>query len=155
MMSLTGEYECKIDDRGRFKLPVKLIEALGNHRKMDFVINRGFENHLMLYPKNVWVKRADEINQLNIYDRKHRNVIRYFHRGATEVSNDRSDRVLIPSALMEYAGIEKDVIIFTYGENIEIWSKDNYLAMINEEPEDFGSLVEGIFANNQSKDENE
>ena len=146
MNILTGEYEVKIDERGRIKLPSKLLEALGNKRQYDFVVNRGFEKHLILYTKEVWEERTKEINQLNIYDRRQREALRYFYRGATEVSNDSADRILIPSNLVQYAGIEKDVVLFAYQHIVEIWSKDQYDAMLANEPADFSSLIEDVFS---------
>lgn len=152
MISLTGEYECKIDDRGRIKLPQKLILALGDKRTLDFIINRGFDNNLIMYPKEVWDQKTKEINQLNIYDKRHRDVIRYFYRGATEVTNDNADRILLPAHLRTYAGIDKEVILFAFNNVIELWSKDGYERMINDEPEDFSSLVQEVLATNHTKD---
>jgi len=145
MISLTGEYECKMDDRGRFKLPRKLIEMLGNKRSFEFIVNRGFDKNLIIYPKEVWEEKTKEINQLNIYDKKQREVIRYFYRGATELSNDSADRILMPKHLCNYAGIAKDLVLFAYLNFIEVWSKDKYEEMILREPEDFSSLVDGVF----------
>ncbi|MCB0648309.1 MAG: division/cell wall cluster transcriptional repressor MraZ [Saprospiraceae bacterium] len=152
MISLSGEYECKIDDRGRIKLPQKLISALGDKRTLEFIINRGFDNNLIMYPKEVWEQKTKEINQLNIYDKRHRDVIRYFYRGATEVTNDSADRILLPAPLRTYAGIDKEVILFAFNNMIELWSKEGYQQMINEEPEDFSSLVQEVFATNNTKD---
>ncbi len=152
MISLTGEYECKMDDRGRVKLPQKLIDLLGNKRTFEFIVNRGFEKNLIIYPKEVWEQKTKEINQLNIYDKKQREVIRYFYRGATEVSNDTADRILMPKHLCSYANITKDVVLFAYLNFIEVWSKENYEAMIQREPEDFSSLVDGVF--NQPSNQN-
>jgi MraZ protein len=142
MVSLKGEYECKIDDRGRFKLPQKLIESLGDKRNLDFVMNRGFDNNIIIYPKEVWDEKILEINQLSIYDKKQRDVLRYFHRGATDVSNDSADRILIPSHLKEYAGIDKEIVLFAYANIIEVWSKVAFEKMISSEPEDFSSLLQ-------------
>lgn len=154
MISLTGEYECKMDDRGRVKLPQKLIEMLGNKRTFEFIINRGFEKNLIIYPKEVWEQKTKEINQLNIYDKQQRSVIRYFYRGATEVSNDSADRLLMPKHLCQYAGITKDVVLFAYLNFIEVWSKANYEEMIQREPEEFSSLVDGVF-NQPTKQDSE
>lgn len=142
MLSLAGEYEIRIDERGRFKLPQKLIEQLGNGRKLDFVMNRGFDKNIMMYPKEVWEQRIKEINQLSIYDAKERQSLRYFYRGVTEVSNDTADRILLPSFLMEYANIEKDIVLLAFTDIIEIWSKKDYEQMIENEPEDFGGTVQ-------------
>ena len=101
MMNLTGEYECKLDAKGRLRIPTALLKQLGDEVSLGFTVNRGFEKHLMLYPKNVWDKKTTEINQLNIYNKKQRQAIRYFYRGATAVKLDASERILVPKSLAE------------------------------------------------------
>ncbi len=152
MYNLAGEYECKIDAKGRLKMPTSLLKQLGvEHAR--FTINRGFENHLMIYPQDVWQKKTKEINQLNIYVKKNREAVRYFYRGATQVSCDSADRILIPKGLMKYGGLVKEVVLFAYNEQIEVWAKDQYDAMLDREPEDFSQLAEEVFGNNASQDE--
>jgi MraZ protein len=141
----TGEYECKLDAKGRLKLPAAIIKQMGGDGNLKFTINRGFEKHLMLYPDDVWEMKTKEINQLNIYSTQQRQAIRYFYRGATELVMDGAERVNLPGSLMEYAGIDKDVILFAYQNQIEIWAKDRYLQMLDNEPEEFGSIAEAIF----------
>lgn len=145
MYQLTGEYYCKVDAKGRLRLPSNLLRQIASAGILNFTINRGFEKHLMLYPKDVWDKKAAEINQLNIYNTRQRKAIRYFYRGATELAVDSSDRILIPKGLSEYAGIEKELVLFAYQEQIEVWSKSAYEAIIDDEPEDFASIADEIF----------
>lgn len=154
MFQLTGEYECKIDAKGRIKLPAGLIRQLSAHGTLSFVINRGFEKCLMLYPKQVWEKKTKEVNQLNIYIPKNRQFVRYFYRGASPVNSDGAERLLIPKSLNEYAGLGKEVVLFAYNEQIEIWSKEHYATMISTEPEEFSGLAAEVFggAGQQSVD---
>ena len=154
MYHLTGEFECKADSKGRIRLPSSLIRQLGEKNSLHFTINRGFERHLMMYPQDVWEKKTTEINQLNIYDTKERQAMRYFYRGASSVGVDTADRILIPKSLMEYAGIEKEVVLFAYHEQIEIWSKEGYQIMLNEEPEEFATIAHGVLGS-QVSDKNE
>lgn len=152
MYNLTGEFECKVDAKGRLKMPATLLKQLGvEHAR--FTINRGFENHLMIYPQDVWEKKTKEINHLNIYVKKNRQAIRYFHRGATQLSCDAAERILIPKRLMEYANLQKEVVLFAYNEQIEVWAKDQYDAMLDMEPEDFSQLAEDVFGDNAASDE--
>jgi len=143
MNDLTGEYRVRIDDKGRLKLPSALLSQIGEDPV--FTINRGFEKHLMLYPREVWVKKTKEINKLNIYKTKERNMIRYFYRGASELRTDAADRVLIPKSLMEYAKIDKEVVLFAYNEQIEIWSDKLYEEFLGSEPEEFAEYADEIF----------
>ncbi len=146
MNQLKGEFECKLDPKGRLKLPAALLRQLESENGFSFTVNRGFEKNLMLYPKNIWEEKTREINQrLNNYNKKHRQFIRYFYRGATEVIPDGADRILLPKSLMEHAGLDKEIILFAYQQQIEIWSKDQYLNALNNEPEDFSDLADEVF----------
>ena len=141
---LLGEYECKLDAKGRMRLPTGLINQLGEGQSHTLVINRGFEKCLVLYPEDVWKKISGEIDALNIYNKKNRDFARYFYRGAQELTMDSADRILLPKRLMEYAGIENDVILSAYNGRIEVWSKDEYDRMMEDEPIDFSDLANDV-----------
>jgi MraZ protein len=152
---LTGEFECKLDAKGRIRLPSTLLRQLGEAGVITFVVNRGFEKCLMLYPKDVWDKKAAEVNQLNIYNTRQRNFKRYFYRGATKLATDTADRVLVPKSLLEYAGAGKEVVLFAYHEQIEIWSKESYNQMLQEEPDEFAELADDVFGFDKSEGESD
>jgi MraZ protein len=141
---LLGEYDCKIDAKGRMRMPSGLISQLGEGQPLTFVINRGFEKCLMLYPEAVWEKITAEINQLNQYNKKNRDFIRYFYRGAQKVAMDGADRILLTKRLLEYAGIDKDVILSAYNDRIEVWAIEEYNKLLDEEPTDFSDLAEEV-----------
>ena len=151
MYQLTGEYDCKIDSKGRVRLPSALVRQIGAD-KMHFTINRGFEKHLILYPREVWDRKVKEINQLNIYNKQHRQAIRYFFRGATYVEPDRADRILIPRSLQDYALLKDEVVLFAYQQQVEIWSKQGYEEMIDREPEEFSDIANEIFGNSEANE---
>jgi MraZ protein len=144
MQQLLGEYECKIDPKGRLRLPTDLVNQLGEGQSHSFVVNRGFEKCLMLYPEPVWERITNEINQLNLYNKKNRDFVRYFYRGAQKLEMDSADRILVTKRLLEYAGIDKDVILSAYNDRIEMWAKDQYDALMDEEPDDFSDLAEDV-----------
>ncbi len=143
MRQLIGEYEVKLDAKGRFRLPSQLIRQLGEVDSHHFVVNRGFEKHLTLYPRSVWDTVIQKMNaKLSVFRENQRKFIRYFNRGATELSRDGSDRLLLPKILQEYAGIDKVMILSSLRDRIEIWSKEEYAKMIEEEPENFSEFTE-------------
>ncbi|AFD07778.1 division/cell wall cluster transcriptional repressor MraZ [Solitalea canadensis] len=144
MIQFIGEYDCKIDPKGRVMIPAGLKKQLPEEAADKFVINRGFEKCLVLYPYNEWQKISAEVNKLNLYNQKNRNFARYFFRGATELSLDANGRILLPKSLLEYAGITNDLVLFPYSNRIEVWSKDAYDNLLNEEPEDFAMLAEEV-----------
>ena len=147
-MQLLGEYECKIDAKGRMRLPSGLLGQLEEQEEAhEFVMNRGLENCVMLYPIEVWEEITKEINNLNPYNKKHRAFVRYFYRGANRMTLDSADRVLLSKTLLEYAEIEKEAILFAYNDRIEIWAKDKYNDFLDEDPEQFSDLAEEVLGN--------
>ena len=141
---LIGEFEINLDAKGRVMVPSALKRQLPADSHDKLVINRGVEKCLVLYPINDWKIISHEINKLNLYVKDNRDFARYFFRGATEISLDANNRILIPKPLLEYAGIEKDVVLFAYNNRIEVWSKKNYHQQMDEEPRDFVKLSEQV-----------
>ena len=142
--NLLGEFECSIDAKGRILLPSTLKKQIPSSSKNRFVINRGFEGCLVLYPKNEWEKESAELNKLNIYVKENREFIRAFMNGATELSLDGNSRLLFPKSLLEFANIGKEIILFAYSNRVEVWAKAKYKKLIKSEPEDFARLAEQV-----------
>ena len=67
MKSLIGEYNCKLDDKGRFLMPAGLRKQLPEDQQSDFVINRGIDRCLVLYPLSVWETELARIQSRNQY----------------------------------------------------------------------------------------
>lgn len=144
MTNLLGEFECRLDSKYRIALPAALKKQLPPEAEGRFVINRGFEQHLVIYPFNAWEAIAAELRRLNLFVKKNRDFVRYFHRGATELMLDGAGRLLLPKRLLDYAGITADVILLAYSNRIECWDKDLYDRLLEAEPEDFARLAEDI-----------
>ena len=107
----------------------------------------------MIYTKKEWDKISEEVNSLNLYVKKNRDFLRKFNRGATEVELDGTNRLLLPKTLMEYAGIEKDIILFAFGNRIEIWSEQEYERMMKDDSVDFGTLAEEVMGKKKNDEE--
>lgn len=144
MTRFLGEYDCKVDGKGRIKLPAALKKQLMPEAKGKFVINRGFEACLVLYPFNEWESISAEINELNLYVKKNREFVRYFYRGATELNLDALARLLLPKRLLDYANIKQELVLFAYSNRIEVWNRKQYEQLLTKEPEDFSSLAEEV-----------
>jgi len=139
-----GEYECKLDEKGRLRLPSAILNQLGENNSREFVANRGFERCLYLFPKDIWTVKLNEVQGLNEYLPEVRQFKRYFYRGATEFTPDKADRILLPKILLDYAGIDKTLIITAVGEYLEIWNAEAYRDLINTELEDISALAQKI-----------
>ncbi len=156
MANFLGEFDCKLDAKGRLMMPTGLRKQLDPEAQERFVLNRGFEKCLVLYPKNEWQQISAEINKLNQYVKKNREFIRYFYRGATELGLDNNGRILLPKRLTGYGAIAKQVVLFAYSNRIEIWDKNTYDNLLTDEPDDFANLAEEVMGgNNPTNDDGE
>lgn len=153
MRQLTGEFDCKLDAKGRMALPAALKRQLPEAELEGLVVNRGFEKHLVFYTKGEWSKTMAKLAKLNRYKAKNRQFIRTFTRGHTELSLDGAGRVLLPKALLEYAGIENEVVLLCQIDRIEVWAKEAYLKLWeSEDTEDFAALAEEVMGDDVDGD---
>lgn len=141
MKGLLGEYEVTLDAKGRFLFPAGLRKQLPENA-MPFVVNRGMEKCLTLYPQQTWDPLYTRISKLNDFDPKVREFRRFFLNGATELEPDTAGRVLLPPNLREYAGLTKDIILVSAGTKVEIWNSEVYKKLIeNTSPQGVSDLA--------------
>ena len=113
-----GEYHHTIDDKGRLTIPSKIRYELGE----TFVVTRGLDGCLFVYPKNIWDNIVRKYQELpNVKDA--RNFMRFFLSGATEIGFDKQGRINIASPLIKYAELQKDCVVIGVGDRLEIWSE--------------------------------
>lgn len=145
MAHLIGEFECKLDTKGRMVLPAALKRQLPNVERDGLVVNRGFEKHLVFYTRDEWNVITQKLSSLNQFNEKNRMFVRAFTRGATELNLDSAGRVLLPKGLLDYAQIGNEVVLACQFNKIEVWSKVGYDELINGGvDEDFSALAEEV-----------
>ena len=144
MAGLVGEYEVKLDAKGRFMFPSHLRRQLSPAAQERFMLNKGFEDCLTLYPMDEWEKLSEKLGKINLFKPKNRMFYRLFHQGAKDVSLDNAGRVLIPSAHMERVGLDKEVMLIAYNDRIEIWDRTKYFDMLDSSMDDFADLADEV-----------
>lgn len=148
MIGFLGEYEATVDAKGRFLLPAAIKKKLPEDVPGQFVINRGFEKCLTLYPSMNWQPIMEGISKLNDFDPKVREFRRYFFNGATELELDTAGRLLIPPNLREHANIDKDIVLVGSIQKIEIWDKNKYKEFFESmTPQAFSQLAKDVIPN--------
>jgi len=147
--SIIGTYECKMDAKGRVLLPSGLKKQLLEGLNDGFVIKRSvFGDCLELYPKKEWEKEAAVVNQLNRFVKKNVLFIRKFMAGMKEINLDSQDRFLIPRDLLPHANLQKDLVLSSAVNKIEVWDKERYEAELDS-IDDFATLAEEVMGNIQ------
>jgi MraZ protein len=149
-MQLLGEYSVSLDNKGRMRLPSALLRQLGDKPDGDsgyaFVVNRGFEKCLTLYPRPVWDQLAARINQLNRFNDQNRAFIRTFYLGATPVETDSAERILLHKGLLDYAGITEEAVLVAMNDRVEIWSPQEHQSLLLTPSEQFADLSNRVMA---------
>lgn len=144
MAGLVGEYEVKLDAKGRFLFPAALKKQLSPSAQESFMLNKGFEDCLTLYPMNEWEKLSEKLSKLNLFNPKNRTFYRLFHQGAKAMTLDNAGRILIPVTHMERVGLDKDIMLIAYNDRIEIWDKTKYFNFIDDNMADFADLANEV-----------
>jgi MraZ protein len=147
MTGFLGEFEVTLDAKGRFLVPAGLKKQLPEGESGSFVINRGFEKCLTMYPLKSWEPIFSNLSKLNDFDPKVREFRRWFLNGAIQMELDSAGRLLIPKSLMEHAGLEKDVVLLSAVNKIEIWDKAKYKQFFDTfSPEAFSTLAAEVMS---------
>jgi MraZ protein len=134
MAGFLGEYKATLDAKGRFLLPSGLKKQMEESSDKRFVISRGLEKHLNLYPWDEWNNVFGRVSNLEDFDPEVRQFRRYFMNGATIIELDSAGRILIPQNLRTHAGLEKDISLVATGKLIEIWDDGKYDKFFEEFP---------------------
>lgn len=114
-----GRYTHTIDAKGRLIIPSKYREELGD----NFIISRGYDGCLYASDRNTFDELYEKIKALPQSQKEIRRLRRFFF-DAVEAEYDKQGRVLIPSNLREFAGLEKDVVLVGFGDKVEIWNPE-------------------------------
>ena len=121
-MSFTGEFYNTIDQKNRLSIPAKYRKALSPVNNNTFVLTRGFDQCLILYPLDEWKKVEGQLGSLSSIKVRHRNFVRSIVRCAIHVKYDSQGRIAIPDNLLQYAKIDSNVAVIGMIKKIEIWS---------------------------------
>ncbi|MBF0715035.1 division/cell wall cluster transcriptional repressor MraZ [Gemelliphila palaticanis] len=135
-----GQYNNKMDSKGRVSMPVKFRDELGN----KFIITRGLDSCLFGYSLQEWQKIESKIKSLPITKKNARAFQRFFFSGATEVEIDKQGRINIPKSLIEHAKLDKECVVNGVSNRIEIWDKEIWEVQLSESELAFEEIAEDL-----------
>jgi MraZ protein len=148
VINIIGTYECKADVKGRVMFPSALKKQLQKVLGDGFVIKRSvFNQCLEIHPMQEWNEVVGQVNKLNRFVKKNNDFIRSYMAGLKVVDVDGSGRFLIPKDLLSFAGLEKQIVLSSSVNMIEIWDKNKYESSVAESLKDFGDLAEEVMGN--------
>lgn len=144
MSSFKGSYIYAVDEKGRVSIPAKMRKYLSPEANETFVITRGTETCLFLFPLDEWEKLEKRLKELNTFNPQHRLLVRILLMWATEVTLDNQSRIMIPKNLLEFAKIDKEALIIGALDRVEIWNPEVFNEYINTQPESYESIAEKV-----------
>ena len=123
-ISFTGEYQNSLDQKKRLNIPAKFRKVLDPVNDRTFVLTRGFDPCLILYPLEDWSLVEAQLRKLSSIKGRHRSFVRSVTRYAISVQYDRQGRIQIPDNLLTYSEINKEAAVIGMINKIEIWDPE-------------------------------
>ncbi|MFC1928984.1 division/cell wall cluster transcriptional repressor MraZ [Chloroflexota bacterium] len=117
-----GEFEYKIDEKGRVPIPPKFAREL----KDGVVLTAGAEQCIIAYPIVEWKKLAATLTTSSVTRSKLRRLNRAIFANAFILNIDGQRRIALPPPLREHAGIEDEVVIAGVNTYLELWNKEQW-----------------------------
>ncbi len=133
-----GEYNHTIDAKGRFIIPAKFRETLGD----KFIVTKGLDGCLFVYPKSEWSSFEEKLKVLPLTNKDARQFTRFFLAGAAACEVDKQGRILLPQVLRDFAQLEKEVVLIGVASRVEIWSKINWEQSMSTYNDDMNEIAE-------------
>jgi MraZ protein len=144
----TSEYTGKLDAKGRLVLPAKMKANLPEASSNELFMREGFEPCLELYPLLEYKKIYSKIAGLNEFNAEFRKLQRNFFRGSATVELDTAGRMLIPKSMIQYANLDKEIVVVGMGNRMEIWNPEQYEKFLIKDPQELSELAEKHLTNN-------
>lgn len=139
-----GEYEHGIDRKGRLIIPSRFREVMKEHYVERFVITRGLDRCLFLFPEDEWRTQENRFRALSFTKQEVRRFNRFYFSGAAELTCDRQGRVLIPPYLKEFARIKRAVMLVGVSNRIEIWDKEEWRKFYDQFKDTYEEIAERL-----------
>lgn len=144
MSSFKGSYLYSVDNKGRVNIPARLRKYVSNDANDTFVITRGYEQCLFVYPLDEWNRLEQSIRNLSTTNPKHRFFMRTLLEQATESQLDGQARITIPKDLLRLASIESDVLILGVLEHLELWNPETYKEYQKTQDESYENVAQNV-----------
>ena len=121
-----GRYYHTIEEKGRVSLPKPFREL-----EKQWVITRGLDGGLFLFPKTSFQDQVKALNQLGFTKKAHRDFVRLLTNDAEAVEADSQGRIFVPEFLRASAQLTKQVVLVGSFERVEIWDVERYHAYLD------------------------
>ena len=144
MSSFKGQFRYNIDSKGRINIPAKFRKAISPEANETFVITRGMENCIYVFPLDEWNKTEEKLRRLSTNRKDIRLFIRMTTSYASESQFDKQGRIAIPQYLIDLVKIKKEILIIGTLDKLEIWNPEIYEEYLKSSEQSYENLAEKI-----------
>jgi len=141
-----GQFTYSVDAKGRVSIPARLRKHVSPEANDTFVMTQGTGKCIDIYPLDQWLVFEKKLEELNPFDPRKAKFIRMILQHAAEDTLDSQSRILIPQKLLEYAKIEKEVIILGALKKIEVWNPKEFENYLKDSPETYEEIAAQVMA---------
>ena len=135
-----GTHEPRLDEKGRLILPARFRDDLAG----GLVITKGQERCLYVFPRAEFASMTERMAQAPVTSKAGRDYMRVLFAGASDEVPDRQGRVVIPSGLRTYAGLDRDVVVIGANTRLEVWDRTTWETYLAQQEPSFADLSEEV-----------
>lgn len=135
-----GEYNHKLDSKGRITLPSKFRELLGN----KVVATRGIDGCVSIYTMEEWNEIYEKLKKLPTTKKEVRAYIHLVASKACECEFDAQGRILLPASLIKDAALEKECVVIGSISHIEVWDMERWNQHYEKAAENFELIAQSL-----------
>lgn len=144
-----GQYEHTMDGKGRISIPARYREVLG---EMDatgqgaerIILTRTFQQCLVVYPLDKWLNFEEKIRGLPQFNPHVQQLKRVYVAGAVECSIDSHGRLLVPQAMRDFSGLDRECVWVGQLDTVELWARDRWQGAVDEAMQDPQALANAM-----------
>ncbi len=145
-----GSFKYSVDTKGRISIPAKFKKVLKPEANDTFVMTRSTVQCIDVYPFNYWEEKIKpRIDALDDFDIDEAAFKRSLFELATDQELDKQSRLFLPKSLLEFAGIDKEVLILGQNNKIEFWNPEIFEKQKRDFPKPFAELAKQVMNNSQ------
>ena len=107
----------------------------------DFYFCKGTDSCIYVFTPEIISQKLEKLDSVKLSDKEKQKALRVFTKALTLVESDVQGRMIVPQPLVEYAKIDKDIVICGSNDRIEIWAKAVYEDYFAGSDENFDNLL--------------
>jgi MraZ protein len=121
-----GSSTLNLDSKGRLAVPSRHRDFLQSYCGGRLIVTADPSKCLLIYPLPDWEPIEKKLNSLSSFNPQTRSLQRLLVGNASDVELDSAGRILVPTSLRQFAGLEKSVVLAGQGNKFEVWDEEKW-----------------------------